>query len=253
MINCVLLQVLLLTTMFLLLFIRFSDLFSFITKRYAIIVKLKIIAYYLNCNLLCTYQNYTLKVRTLAKCDNKVGCEGPTDLNFFFNLLIDLSFLLLLCGDIHCNPGPTQLIDEASLTEYYSKRKTQVKVIHCNLQNLSCKFSEWKSFVSKYQHNTIFAITEIWLTTKDCNNLWNIDKTFYDLIRADRDLKTSGMKKGGGVLFLIPKKFKSKVRSDLINTDAKHFESLWVECTLDNTKYLLNLSYCPQKNTLRNF
>ena len=53
--------------------------------------------------------------------------------------------------------------------------------------------------------------------------------------------------KGGGVMLVIPKSLNPKLRKDLNSLDKNLFESLWVECNLNNNtadkSKLINISY----------
>ena len=63
--------------------------------------------------------------------------------------------------------------------------------------------------------------------------------------------------KGGGVMLFVPKSLNSKVRKDINYLDKESFESLWVECNIDNgtnkKKQLINISYNPNKSLINNF
>ena len=54
-------------------------------------------------------------------------------------------------------------------------------------------------------------------------------------------------------MLLVPKSLHPKERKDLNHLNQKLFESLWVECNLNNNssmkrKQLINISYNPQKS-----
>ena len=53
----------------------------------------------------------------------------------------------------------------------------------------------------------------------------------------------------------IPKTLNPKLRKDLNHLDEQFFESLWIECSLNNDtaskcKQLINISYNPKKSRM---
>ena len=70
----------------------------------------------------------------------------------------------------------------------------------------------------------------------------------FETFRIDRKTK-----KGGGIMLLVPISLHRKDRKDINHLNQKVFESLWVECSLNNNssmkrKQLINISYNPQKS-----
>ena len=73
---------------------------------------------------------------------------------------------------------------------------------------------------------TIFAITETWLNAENLDNLFSAVRKTHVLVRSDRDQLLTGLATGGGVLFLIPKKFTFLIR---LKSASNVFESLWID------------------------
>ena len=94
--------------------------------------------------------------------------------------------------------------------------------------------------------NTVYGFTETWLKDHDHVKLWEMKTDHFETFRIDRKTK-----KGGGIMLLVPKSLHPKERKDLNHLNQKVFESLWVECSLNNNssmkrKQLINISYNPQ-------
>ena len=104
--------------------------------------------------------------------------------------------------------------------------------------------------------NTIFGISETWLKETDDLKLWKNNPNNFKTFRADRDTLTKEC--GGGVMLIIPSSLTPKVRNDLNNMNKKNFESLWVECSVNNNssnkqKRLISVSYNPNKSLYYQF
>ena len=99
--------------------------------------------------------------------------------------------------------------------------------------------------------NTIFGITETWLTPEDDEKLWDLDP-LYSFFTNDRNCNT----KGGGVLLAVPKILSPKVRPDLcLHFEQTSFESMWVEysSTGSGTKAVVAVLYNPSKSLIDSF
>jgi exonuclease III len=159
------------------------------------------------------------------------------------------SSLLLLCGDIHPNPGPLQEI--LTYEEFSTKMKTfdsNYKILNLNARSLSLsKLNEYERLVSDMGKNCILAITETWF--EDLNDLKPWQPADYDIFSSNRNLEAARQTKGGGVMLMVPKSLHAKRRNDLCSLSDSHFESLWVEADFfanKNEKLLLNVSYNPK-------
>ncbi len=125
--------------------------------------------------------------------------------------------LLLLCGDIHPNPGPASskpidgfLLNSRSLKSVDSRRN---------------KLAQFHTTVA-LKKPSIICITETWLTS-EVQNLELLSDSEYSVYRRDRP-----QGRGGGVLTAIHNSIKSKIREDLNSGNILHNEILVVELKL---------------------
>ena len=121
-----------------------------------------------------------------------------------------ISFLLLLCGDIHPNPGPN-----------LNKPSHNLNIMHVNLNSLTVepKLDELSTITLDYNID-ILAISESWLTKDDCNDDIQIPN-FLNPIRKDRCYS-----RGGGVCIYVRETLAYKRRVDLEHPGV---ESIWIE------------------------
>ena len=160
----------------------------------------------------------------------EVSQNSPTSLNLpnptYFHAALSyptcglpvwIILILLLCGDIHKNPGPVTsrpidgfLLNARSLKSVNSKRN---------------KLIQFHTAVA-LKKPSIICITETWLTP-DIQNLEILSDSEYSVYRKDRP-----QRRGGGVLTAIHNSIKSKIREDLNSTNPLHNEILVVEIKL---------------------
>ena len=90
----------------------------------------------------------------------------------------------------------------------------------------------------------MYCFTETWLNTFSNPTLFEIQKNDLTCLRNDR----SEAKKGGDLMLLLPKTLNAKLRTDFEDMN-EHCESMWVQFTHLKTrrKFMINLSYCPNK------
>ena len=86
--------------------------------------------------------------------------------------------------------------------------------------------------------------------TDDLKLRKNIPNNF-ETFRADRDTPTKEC--GGGVMLIFPSTLNPNVRNDLNYMNKTNFESLLIECSVNNNscnkqKQLINVSYNPNKS-----
>ena len=142
--------------------------------------------------------------------------------------------VLLKCGDIELNPGPSEingiLLNCRSLKSVNSKRN---------------KMSELQSLVS-LKHADIVCLTETWLTADIASDEILPHDTF-SIYRKDR---AGGY---GGVLVGIHQSIKSKLRCDLMPDDTDHNELIVVEIRLPKLPKiaLINFYRPPTDNSLQ--
>ena len=97
--------------------------------------------------------------------------------------------------------------------------------------------------------NCIYGLSETWLDTKIDPDLVNPAKANSLVFRND-----PVSSKGGGVLLIVPRNLKPKLRVD-ISFKCTLFDTLWVEITCPKIKkaYLINISYNPKKLLYKEF
>ena len=161
---------------------------------------------------------------------------------------------LLLSGDVEINPGPS--INFKFLTEQFARNMKQLKFFHVNCQSMLHKKTQIESIISDLGENCIYGLTETWLKNCDDETFWELNKDHFKTFRADRKL-TKKMR-GGGAMIIVPKNLNPKLRKDLVHTNEHDFESLWIECNINNDvsnkkKQLINVSYNPNKALLNSF
>ena len=158
---------------------------------------------------------------------------------------------LLRSDDIELNPGPEDIYK--LLTQIFTKQNGKLKFFNINCQSLNNKKESFKDIIQDLGENTIYGITETWLSEEDDEKLWEINNRF-KFFRYDR--KSNEKKKGGGVILAVPKSLNPKKRPNFNHMSKNIFESLWMECKLTNSvseksRHLYNISYNPQKKALQ--
>ena len=83
--------------------------------------------------------------------------------------LIQLSFRLLLSGDMETNPSPSIVFKH--LTSILRNNNKRIKFIHINAQSLLKKQIMLEDFIQELGPNTIFGISETWLKNTDDKQL----------------------------------------------------------------------------------
>ena len=155
---------------------------------------------------------------------------------------------LLLSGDIHLNPVPFLHIRESDmLIDIATKNCKILNICLFNARSLKNKYDFFTDFLTNLTQNTIVVLTETWLNETDIypENFLSPKHKFYSKSR----LSKTGVNKGGGVAIWVPRDTSSKQRNDLNVLNEIFFGSLWVEiCGLSVSKFLINASYCPNKN-----
>ena len=149
--------------------------------------------------------------------------------------------LLLLCGDIKSQPGPTNNSEFKTLIS-----KKGIKFCHQNIRGLYGKIDEVREILLSYNFD-IFSLSETSIS-EDFHNAF-FDIRGYSFIRRDRK---SGQ--GGGVGLYIRDGIDFARRPDLENDET---DSLWVEIRLKNTKpFIFGTIYKPpdsSKHLSKNF
>ena len=161
---------------------------------------------------------------------------------------------LKLSGDVETNPGPQ--VNFKSLTKLFQNNNKYLKIFLVNAQNLIKKRLTLEDITKDLGTNTIYGISETWLKETDDLELWKNNPNNFKTFRADRDTPTEEC--GGGVMLIIPSSLNPKMRNDLNYMNKKKFESLWVQCCVNNNssnkqKQLIMFSYNPNKSLYHQF
>jgi hypothetical protein len=172
--------------------------------------------------LIFKYPIYVIVI-TYLLLKHLVNCIPTITQNRIYISLFMLQ-LLLLCGDIHPNPGPN-----TDSTHNY------LQFCHINARSLTApdRLSDITDFTTVLHSFDIIAISETHLGPTIPDTRVHIDN--YCLYRRDRD------RRGGGVCLYISDTLQSKRRTDL-ETDI---EIIWVEVTFREHKILISSTYRP--------
>ena len=155
-----------------------------------------------------------------------------------------------------CNTHLIMLLSHSEILKILPKYRNNLKFFHLNAQSLARKRTQLKNLFNDIGENTIFGISETWLSPENDVKLWNILSETHILFRNDR--KQTKKQKGGGVALYVPKRLSPREMKNLNLFDENNFESLWIECkknyqSKSNDKMLINITYCPQKNLHNQF
>ena len=135
--------------------------------------------------------------------------------------LLFTSLLLLLCGDIHINPGPNSVC-------------TALQICHVNVRSLSRSklLAIQQSLAAVYD---VITVSETHLHQGVCNDLFKLNG-FHDIIRRDRGAN------GGGIAIFVKEHIHYKRIFKYENTDL---ESMWISIKTLQGKILICCCYRP--------
>ncbi len=141
--------------------------------------------------------------------------------------------LLLLCGDIHPNPGPVPHTTYCDIT-----------VCHANVRSLRSHNSD--GLYEKFEYIKcnlagkfdIITISETWLTDKNNSSKFKLSN-YQTPFRKDRVI-TNGTLGYGGVLAWVSSNLACKRRKDL---EMESLEIMWLEIRSQNNKFYLCVAY----------
>lgn len=146
--------------------------------------------------------------------------------------------LLLVCGDIHPNPGP----DSVSLSSNQSMNSSQssfstlsnhLSIMHLNIQSLLPKIDIIRCEAQAYD---VLVFSESWLKPEISNDSILIEN-FSPPHRTDRCNRP-----GGGVIIFVRDSFFCKRRNDL---ELRELEAVWVEIHVKSKHILIGGFYRP--------
>ena len=164
------------------------------------------------------------------------------------------SLLLVLVGDVELKPGPTYVYK--NITAAFSRNSKKLKFFHANCQSIILKKKQIENLVGDLGNNTVYGFPGTWLKEEDSQSFWELKKDLFKTYRSDR--KTTLKDRGGGVMLVVPKSLNRKLRKYLNHLNKNLFESLWIECNLNNNtankkKRLININYNPTKSLTDSF
>ena len=157
--------------------------------------------------------------RNSCKCNVKEDVNGSAELTLTTILLF--TFLLLLCGDIHPNPGPP-----------HPYLHNKLKIVHSNVCSLQNKALRLEAELNSFD---IITVSETWLYKDFPTDRVRIDG-YYAPIRKDREDGTAY----GGVAIYVKNNLICKPRPDL---DVPQLEAVWVETRLNQETLLVGSFY----------
>ena len=167
-----------------------------------------------------------------------------------------LSALLLKCGDIHPNPGPTitnvnstrndkcdsckrqSEHKQSNLSCMYMNARSLKKIIHVQENQYISNLSKFQELLYSESVDIMF-VTETWLNSNVSNK--EILPNGYNIFRTDRSLGRTG----GGVLIAI--KHGIFINCHQVSSlSSANLEAVAIDCTLPNhAKWLLVCCYRP--------
>ena len=148
--------------------------------------------------------------------------------------------IILLCGDIEINPGPSSSISSIadSLDYLFANEKLDVQdLLTFTCLNVQSILPKIDIIEAELGDRDIILLTETWLKNITPNRLVEL-KNFKEPYRNDR----AGDQVGGGVMIYVKNNIPSTRRQDL---EVQTLECLWVEVFVKKTKILFGLFYRP--------
>lgn len=180
---------------------------------------------------ICTYR---MRIGLHYRCHLKV--KGLNYLSCFESLIL-LSLVLLQCGDIESNPGPTSSSSLSTPDTSFATNpdeeiiRSKFSIVHYNIQSLSNKLDIIESELKDFD---IICLTETWLDRRTTDT--DIELNGFKLpYRRDRPGDSHG-----GICVYVKENIFSKRRPELIMPDI---ESVWIEVSTRHKKLLLGTFY----------
>ena len=149
-----------------------------------------------------------------------VKCVGMYNISVLLTLLFITSFLLL-CGDIHSNPGPSNVC-------------STLKICHVNIRSLSRSklLAIQEALASFYD---VITVSETHLHLGVCDDIFKL-KGFHDIIRRDRGAN------GGGIAIFVKEHIQYK---RIFKYDNPDLESMWISIKTLQGNILVCCCYRP--------
>ena len=159
--------------------------------------------------------------------------------------------IILLCGDIHPQPGPlisnSNKREERTVRHFKSTRlKTYATVAHLNVRSMVSRenFHLITQTISSNDYD-IFTISETWLDLSTSDN--DIQIPGYILFRQDRGMH----KTGGGIVVYVKDIYKASVVTEFSAVSDCNFQQLWLKVQCKKLKsFLLCTVYRPPNSPI---
>ncbi|MEW8542639.1 MAG: reverse transcriptase family protein, partial [Candidatus Thiodiazotropha sp.] len=175
-----------------------------------------------------------------------------TNKDFFYSLCLKIGFsalwifcLILLCGDVHTNPGPDSVrsfsLSSSSSSLSLENNHNFFSILHLNVQSLAPKIDLVRCESAAYD---VMIFTESWLNQSVSNDSISIEH-FHEPLRYDRNDRI-----GGGVTVYIRNTISFKRRYDL---EIPNLEAVWVEISLRCKTILIGGFYRPPNSPIEYF
>ena len=161
--------------------------------------------------------------------------------HLLFLLLVLISLLLILAGDIHSNPGPTSTLSSSSdssfncyLQQVLQTSNGHLSFIHYNVQSILPKLDSLRSELNEFD---ILAFSETWLNGATDDS----DIEFDNYNTPERKDRTNDSY--GGVIVYVKKDIAYSRRTDL---EVDGVECIWLQIHISTATHLLfGLFYRP--------
>lgn len=178
--------------------------------------------------------------------------RGVTTIAMPDNQCIVAVDVILLCGDVHPQPGPSAhakrgsnesrtQTTKPSACQATKNRKHLMSVAHLNVRSLASRenFHLLKQTVTSTNYD-IFTISESWLDSTVCDA--DIQIPGYTPFRQDR----GAHKRGGGLVVYVKNIFKASVIEKWSTVFESNFQQLWLKVQCKKFKsFLLCTAYRP--------
>ena len=162
----------------------------------------------------------------------RVPCKLLTYIVCALISLLIFAYLLVLSGDIHPNPGPTEgESSDLSLcsSDIYNflNLPNHLSTVHYNVQSMANKVD---ILMSEFSYFDIISFSETWLNEK-CSNQNILFPTFHHPERKDRLHD-----RYGGVILYVKETLSYIRRHDL---ELNRLECIWIQVKLENKRNIL--------------
>ena len=151
-----------------------------------------------------------------------------SNINSYIAFSIIMHILILLCGDVHMNPGPDFM-------------RRLISVCHANVRSIK-GLNRFDNLKCELAHNfDVITLSETWLSKYDKSCDYDIDG--YQQFRRDRADGETGY---GGIMAYVMNNIPCKRRVDL---ESPYIEGMWLEISLPSFKLFTFVVYRAGNST----